>query len=215
MPLPASPRWLNRYAPTLLGLALIIAISISLAWQTADWIRLTQAPPATTDNSDSAVTENELDPQLGLLFGSSATQQGPAPSTDLRLTLLGSFVNPDPQQSSAIILNGNTAQRYSVGSEISSGVTLHSVSTNQVELMRNGQRESLSFPVAQSNAFNPTDGGYAAAAEEGLTPEQLEVLESDDLKQLRERMRELQQQMHGSSNAPEPADTSEPATESQ
>jgi general secretion pathway protein C len=215
LPLPASPRWLHRHAPTLLGLALIIAISISLAWQTADWIRLTQAPPAAPENPDSAVTENVIDPQLALLFGSSASQQGPAPSTDLRLTLLGSFVNPDPQHSSAIILNGNTAQRYSVGSEISSGVTLHSVSTNQVELMRNGRRESLSFPVAQSNAFNPTGEGYAAAAEEALTPEQLEVLESDDLKQLRERMRELQQQMHGSSNAPEPADTSEPATESQ
>ncbi|WXL24436.1 type II secretion system protein N [Ectopseudomonas mendocina] len=192
-------------------------MSISLAWQSVDWMRLIQSKPASAPTAANAAHDNTLDPQLNKLFGkSAATQQGPAPSTNLNLTLLGSFVHPDSQQSSAIILNGATAQRYRVGDEISSGVTLHSVSTNQVELMRNGRRESLSFPVSKSSSFAVTDmATEPQAAEENLTPEQLEVLESDDLKQLRERMRELQQQMQGTDSAAEPAANSESDTESQ
>lgn len=216
MPLPAYPRWLYRHAPTLLGLALVIAMCINLGWQSIDWIRLTQAVPKGSGEPAQASGENILDPQLSKVFGnSSAASQGPAPSTSLNLTLLGSFVNPDPQLSSAIILNGSTAQRYQVGSEISSGVSLYSVATTQVELMRNGRRESLSFPVAKSSAFSPAENSYTPPVEESLTPEQLDLLESDDLKQLRQRMRDLQQQMQGATVETQPVDTSEPATESQ
>ncbi|KAB0788371.1 general secretion pathway protein GspN, partial [Pseudomonas aeruginosa] len=42
----ASSRWLQRYAPALLAVALIIAMSISLAWQAAGWLRLQRSPVA-------------------------------------------------------------------------------------------------------------------------------------------------------------------------
>ena len=111
-----------------MGLVLVTAMSASLAWQSADWLRLLRSPAAASDNTsnEAAVAVHSL--EIGHLFGThNATSDGPAPSTNLRLTLLGSFVHADPARSTAIIRSeGSTAQRYSIDSEISSGVRLHS-----------------------------------------------------------------------------------------
>jgi general secretion pathway protein C len=212
LPLLASQRWLQRQAPTLVGLALVTAMSVSLAWQSADWLRLLRVPVAATSNSANEVPLTAQSADIGQLFGtSSAVNNGPAPSTNLRLTLLGSFVHADPQRSSAIISSeGSPAQRYVIDSEISSGVRLHSVAADRVELLRNGRRESLSFPHVSSTVINQQGSSQQSMAD---PLDQLSEMESDDLSQLRERMDALRQQMQDSGSLPEPAEPTEQPTE--
>lgn len=212
MPLLASQRWLQRQAPTLVGLALVTAMSVSLAWQSADWLRLLRAPVAATSNSTNEVPLTAQNADISQLFGASnVVNNGPAPSTSLRLTLLGSFVHADPQRSSAIIRSeGSPAQRYAIDSEIISGVRLQSVAADHVELLRNGRRESLSFPHV-SSTVSSQQGSSQQSMDDPL--DQLSEMESDDLSQLRERMDALRQQMQDSGSLPDPAEPTEQPTE--
>lgn len=212
MPFLASQRWLQRHATTLVGLALVTAMSVSLAWQSADWLRLLRIPAKTTETSAHSTQTTAQPPEIGQLFGtSSVANDSPAPITTLRLTLLGSFVHADPQRSSAIIRSeGSSAQRYTINSEISSGVRLHAVAADRVELLRNGRRESLSFPISNS----ATSSLQSSTSEVAADPlEQLSELESDDLVQLRERMDALRQQMQASGSVPDSPEPTEQPTE--
>lgn len=212
----AFSRVLHQHATTLVGGVVVIAMGISLAWQSAEWLRLLRAP-VTSEPSELSAQPNPIDPnQLAQLFGtSSVNSDGPAPNTQLRLTLLGSFVHADPKRSSAIISSaGKNAQRYSIDAEISSGVQLHAVTADHIELLRNGRRESLYFPVSRSSAG-------ASPAQELSTEESLEPADAldDNLTQLRERMDALRQQIPSTDsepapNAEEPANApTEPLTE--
>lgn len=212
MPFLASQRWLQRHATTLVGLALVTAMSVSLAWQSADWLRLLRTPAKTTETSAHSTQTTAQPTEIGQLFGtSSVANDSPAPNTTLRLTLLGSFVHADPQRSSAIIRSeGSSAQRYTINSEISSGVRLHAVAADRVELLRNGRRESLSFPISNS-AISSLQSSTSEIAADPL--EQLSELESDDLVQLRERMDALRQQMQASGSVPDSPEPTEQPTE--
>ena len=198
MPLSAIPSRLRQHAPALLAIALILAMSVSLAWQTAHWLRLLREPVTVTSSEGSRPHGRALDPQLGQLFGASqAGGDAPAPATSLRLTLLGSFVHADPARSSAIIRSeGSSARRYLIDEEISSGVRLHAVAADHVQLLRNGRRESLSFPQT-----NSADSGLAASSQADNL-EQLRALEDDNMTQLRERMEALREQMQVSGALP-------------
>lgn len=212
MPLLAPQRWLQRHATTLVGIVLILAMSVSLAWQSADWLRLLRAPVVASNSSTNKTPVVALNPEISQLFGSNSTaSEGIAPSTNLRLTLLGSFVHADPQRSSAIIRSeGSTAQRYTIDSEISSGVRLHSVAADRVELLRNGRRESLSFPLNDSSAGSLQSNTQDVMAD---PLEQLSEMESADLSQLRERMDALRQQMQDSGTVPSDAEPTEQPTD--
>lgn len=210
MPLSAAKTWLQRHAITVLGVVLVAAMSISLAWQSANWVRLLRAPVAAS-NSTTTVATTALNPEIGHLFGSRIASDSPAPNTNLRLTLLGSFVHADPQRSSAIIRSeGSAAQRYSLNSEISSGVRLHAVAADHVELMRNGRRESLRFPLHSSAAGSPQD----TTQTDTIDPlEPLDATQANGLEQLRERMDALTQQMQDSGSLPETVAPTEQPTE--
>ncbi|MCE5364798.1 secretion protein XcpP [Pseudomonas anguilliseptica] len=187
-------------------------MSVSLAWQSADWLRLLRTPAKTTETSAHSAQTTAQPTEIGQLFGtSSVANDSPAPNTTLRLTLLGSFVHADPQRSSAIIRSeGSSAQRYTINSEISSGVRLHAVAADRVELLRNGRRESLSFPISNS----ATSSLQSSTSEVAADPlEQLSELESDDLVQLRERMDALRQQMQASGSVPDSPEPTEQPTE--
>lgn len=206
MPLSAPKPWLQRHAITVVSFVLVAAMSISLAWQTANWVRLLRAPVAAS-NSAATPAATALPPEIGQLFGSDVPSDRLAPDTNLRLTLLGSFVHADPQRSSAIIRSeGSVAQRYSVDSEISSGVRLHAVAADHVELMRNGRRESLRFPLHTSAAGNLQNYTPDVMAD---PVEQLNDLQDDNLSQLRERMEALRQQMQDSGSLPVTAEPTE------
>ncbi|UVE19077.1 hypothetical protein NVV93_06775 [Pseudomonas sp. LS44] len=193
-------------------------MSISLAWQTAGWIRLLRAPVQVSSNTpQTALTPPALE-RLAPLFGPSPTSDTTAPpSTNLRLTLLGSFVNADPKRSSAIIQrDGSKPQRYNVGIEVDQGVRLHAVYRDRVELERNGRLETLPFPTRTSNGNNPSVAVPALAPREN-SADQLSELQDEDLQQLRERMNALRQQMEAAGTLPSDQESAptEPPTESE
>jgi general secretion pathway protein C len=197
----AVPRWLNLHATTVVGVTVVIAMGVSLAWQSADWLRLLRAP-AQAEQAEQHTAASAIDPnQLAQLFGANAaTGDGPAPNTSLRLTLLGSFVHADPKRSSAIISSdGKNAQRYAIDGEISSGVSLHAVAADHIELLRGGRRESLYFLVSRSSAV--ASMSQEPAADASLEP--ADALE-ENLTQLRERMDALRQQIPSPDSEPAP-----------
>ena len=207
MPLPvtATGRWLQLHTTTLVGIALFLTMSTSLAWQTADWLHLLRTP-ATLDSPDPSLPRSTaLSPGLGQLFGSSAVDDdAPPPATNLSLTLLGSFVHSDPQRSSAIIRqDGSDAQRYGIDSEVANGVRLHAIYPDRVELLRNGRRESLTFPQSQASG----DGvNYVANETDPGNLDPLDELEAGNLEQLRERMDSLREQMEAAGTLPPDAE---------
>jgi general secretion pathway protein C len=199
LPLLAFPHRLQQHAPALLGLILVTLMSASLAWQSADWLRLLRTPLIATDSALEIRQAAIAEPSIGQLFGEHSISNAPAPNTNLRLTLLGSFVHADPQRSSAIIRSeGQSAQRYTLNSEITDGVRLHAVAADRVELMRNGRRESLSFPLERS-----ANAGLQSHTQDAMADplEQLSDMQTDDLNQLRERMNALREQMQASDDA--------------
>ncbi|MBS7662989.1 secretion protein XcpP [Pseudomonas lalucatii] len=212
LPLTAARRWMDRHATTLAGLAILLAMSISLAWQTADWLRLMRTPPGIDALDSPRHAPAALAQGLELLFGRSAVDDdAPPPATSLRLTLLGSFVHSDPQRSSAIIRqDGGEAQRYGVDSEVTNGVRLHAVYADRVELLRNGRRESLTFPHSQSG----NDGSsYVSSEAPPDNLDQLDELEVGNLEQLRERMDALREQMEAAGTLPPDAEITDQTTE--
>ena len=212
MPLLATRRWMQLHAGTLLGVAVILLMSISLAWQTADWLRLLRAPAVLGTPNTASLPPSTARLGLEQLFGSSPSSDAPPPATSMRLTLLGSFVNADPKRSSAIIrLDGNPAQRYNIDSEVIGGVSLHAVYADRVELLRNGRLESLAFP----RNYSSDEAMVYPPDEAAVDPrDQLEQLEADNLTQLRERMDALRQQMEMSGTLPADAEPTDPPTES-
>ncbi|MCB1614535.1 MAG: hypothetical protein KDI30_00835 [Pseudomonadales bacterium] len=81
--------------------------------------------------------------------------QSNLPSTSLKLTLTAVIQSTDENKGSAFIENEkNISNRYFVGDQISSGVTLHAVEEESVILSRNGQLETLRFPASNSIARN-------------------------------------------------------------
>jgi general secretion pathway protein C len=167
-------------------------MSASLAWQSLDWRRLLQAPISPRNNQEQAAVSPTQVSLLPLFASVTAPDNSVAPTTNLRLMLMGSFVHADPTRSSAIItLEGGKAKRYMVGSQLSEGVLLHAVYRDRVELKRNGRLETLAFKLraASANSVSPTE----PIPDNNLG--QLQQLEEESGNQLRERMQALQEQM--------------------
>lgn len=141
---------LQQQAPLLLGMLLIVLMCISLAWQTLDWFRLAHTPSTGLDTPPPSNHQQHAAPaQLAVLFGTVTQENGAPPTTNLHLTLLGSFVHIDPQRSSAIVQReGSASQRVAIGSELVDGIRLHAVYRDRIELERQGRLETLPFPAA-------------------------------------------------------------------
>lgn len=217
MPFLGAQRWLLPRAPTLLALLLVLLMSATLAWQSVALQRLLHSTPAIGSSAPANPSQNtDVQTLLPLFGGGQPVSSGIAPSTSLRLTLLGSFVQADSPRSSAIIqLEGNPAKRYAVGQELSSGVSLHAVYRDRVELKRNGRLETLAFskrPTLQSTAASPAPDSDNLA--------QLQALSEEDTQQLQQRMQQLRERIQGAdaATATAPADSAitespEPSTE--
>lgn len=212
MPLLDAQRWLLPRAPGLLALLLVLLMSASLAWQSVAWQRLLQRAPVIPSSAHEAPQNRDMQGLLGL-FGAGPSAATDAPSTSLRVTLLGSFVQADSPRSSAIIqLDGRPAQRYLVGQALSSGVSLHAVYRDRVELKRNGRLETLAFSKPQgapaSSARNPPDSD---------TLNQLQALDEQDSQHLQQRMQALREQIQAAAATTPASDASrespEPPTE--
>ena len=209
MPTPALFQRLKDNAPSLIGMLVLIALSVSLAWQSAELLRLVRGPVQPPTLQTAATPEQRAQAPIAQLFGTPRqADSGPPPATNLQLTLLGSFVHNDPQRSSALIQRqGQSAQRYSVGMDVDNGVRLDAVYADRVELLRNGRRESLTFPSQQSGQYS-----YTPPAENSTDDslQQLDQLDQDNLEQLRQRMQELREQMEASGTPPEETPAEQP-----
>lgn len=201
MPISALPQRLKDNLPSLIGMLMLIALSLSLAWQSAELLRLVRGPVQQAPSQSAASPEQRTQAPLDQLFGTPRqADSGPPPATNLQLTLLGSFVHSDPQRSSAMIQRqSESAQRFTVGMEVDNGVRLDAVYTDRVELVRNGRRESLTFP-------RPSSGKYSYPPPVETSPDdslqQLDRLDQDNLEQLRQRMQTLREQMEASGTQP-------------
>lgn len=212
MPFLGAQRWLLPRAPTLLALLLVLLMSATLAWQSVALQRLLHSTPAASSAVPASRSHSSDVQSLLPLFGSAPLVSGGiAPSTSLRLTLLGSFVQADSPRSSAIIqLEGNPAKRYSVGQELSSGVSLHAVYRDRVELKRSGRLETLAFskrPTLQSTAA-------ASPAPDSGNLAQLQALSEEDTQQLQQRMQQLRERIQGADAATATAPANSETTES-
>ncbi len=202
MHVPGARYRLQEKAPVVVGVALIAAMSLSLAWQTADWIRLLRTPsPTGSDTPQTAAVPPSLD-RLERLFGPVRIQQeGPPPATNLRLVLLGSFINADPARSSAIIrADDSKPRRILAGESISDGVRLHAVYRDRVEIERGGRLETLTFPHTRTTRASVSPVMDAAPADGAI--EALEGLQDENAAELRERMEALRKQMEESGGLP-------------
>lgn len=209
LPNPALSQRLKDNAPSLLGMLVLIALSVALAWQAAELLRLVRGPVAQPQSQTATPLEQPGQAPVAQLFGTPRqAENGPPPATNLQLTLLGSFVHNDPQRSSALIQRqGQSVQRYAVGMEVDSGVRLDAVYADHVELLRNGRRESLAFPrqhSGQYSAYTPPAEPVEDAAVE------LDQLEQDNLEELRQRMQMLREQMEASGTLAEDPPTDQP-----
>lgn len=198
----ALPLHVKEKAPGLIGSVLLIALCLALAWQSADLLRLVRGPLPEQHPEGATNLTPANQALIAQLFGSpSRGDTGPAPATNLQLTLLGSFVHSDAKRSSALIQRqGEPAQRYAVGSEIAPGVRLDAVYADRVELLRNGRRESLTFPRANSGQYSAY-APPAAPTEDAL--DQLDQLQQDNVEDLRQRMQTLREHMQATGE-PEP-----------
>lgn len=207
----ASSRWLQRYAPALLAVALIIAMSISLAWQAAGWLRLQRSPVAVAASPVSHESIRSDPTRLARLFGTSAQDpNAPPPATNLDLVLKGSFVQSDPKLSSAIIQRqGDKPHRYAVGGE---DQRRREAARGLPRPRRTAARRAPGKPALPA----PFRGLLASADDitsENDSIEQLQSLQDENAAALRERLDALRQQMEATPIA-EPAeeDSSEPTT---
>lgn len=145
--LPTLGKRLLEHAPTLIGIVLISLISLSLAWQTRQAMTLQNSTPQAAKTA-APTPQAKADPtQVLPLFDDPRGHNSAPPATNLRLTLMGSFVHPDKQRSTAIITQeGGKPKRFHVGETIQEGISLHAVYRDRVELERQGRLETLMFP---------------------------------------------------------------------
>ncbi|HLT04461.1 MAG TPA: type II secretion system protein N [Pseudomonas sp.] len=207
-----NAQWWSQQAPLLLAIALLLATAAHLSWRSVAWLQLLRSEPIVTVPRVQAPTASVAPQQLAHLFGLPPRAEPVAPPpTRLRLTLHGSFVHPDPLRSSAIIQSdGGAARLLTVNGLLEPGVRLHAVYSDRVEIDRNGQLETLTFPkrrqpVAGSGITTAARAAPAdAPAPEAVRPEQLALLQEEQFKQLRERMAVLRQRIHGHSAEADP-----------
>ncbi len=207
---PDSAHWLQRHAPALVGALLVLAMAASFAWQTRAWLHLVDAQAEAPEQGGAPLATAQPLQTLEPLFGPAPATQpsGPLPSTNLRLTLLGSFVHAGPDKSIAIIqYEGGKPRRFTAGEEITSGVKVHAVYRDRVEIERNGRLESLSFPAPRSR-FTPV-GGASEEPAAGVIDD-LSGLQEENAAELRERMEKLRQQMEDPDSVPAEASPEQP-----
>lgn len=183
---PPRAQRLKNLAPTIISMLMMVALAASLAWQSAELLRMVRSPILQAPSQTTSPHEQHEQSPIAHLFGTPKQAEGDLlPSTNLRLTLLGSFVHSDPAQSSAILQQeGQPVQRYGVNAELAPGVRLAQVHADHVEVLRNGRRERLDFPQRPLLASVPVD-----------PVEQLDQLEADNIEALRVRMEALREQM--------------------
>lgn len=139
--------------PQILATVLILSAAFALAWQTLNAWRLVQTP-ITTPAASLPKDAQSLDlSAISRVFGSHHSTSTTTPMTALNLTLMGSFVHPDPSKSSVILAQASGApKRYLAHAQLDASTRIHAIYPERVEIELNGRIEQLRFRPANSHA---------------------------------------------------------------
>lgn len=160
-----------------LGHGLLLALALACfvqAWQMLGALRapLPAPPPFTAPPMADRALLSRFDP----FFPARATSGESLPVTALPFSLHGVRADSSTGRGSAIIASGEGVQQvYSVGDQISDGVSLAAIARDHVVLERGGVREALWLDSAGGNAVQRFDIAAAEppetiGAEEGAGP---------------------------------------------
>lgn len=150
--------WFNQYNKilvTLVSVAIVVLLSLSLANVALLIFEEVEAAPTTSSDSTQTSTSNtQPKKNYGLaaldLFGSVAEIEQPkvvdAPKTKLNLDLQGVFIAEDVSESTAIVAQkGKSGELYRIGDKLPGNATLHEVLDDHVLIKRGARIEKLSF----------------------------------------------------------------------
>lgn len=202
MPLPGKLRNYRRYTPLIISTVLLCLFAFYLATQIEQWMTLSRVPAPADIYEQGGGTPGGPDMQrLEILFGSPAPSDTVAPSAAASgFTLRGSFVHAEPQRSSAIVqVDGQPPRLYWQGEELASGVSLHKVYPDRVELSRNGTVEVLHFPQTRSPSYIPDELGDTSYQDEAPYAEPPD----EETQLMQQQMDTLRQQLEDAVNQPD------------
>lgn len=172
---------INYYLAGLLALVIVVALGRQLltAYSTYQFTP-EQSVSAPQNRLASDVDYQASTIAASYLFGRlsadySLTGQADFPATSMQLVLRGAFTSTNPERGSAIIEgpDGKT-HSYRVGSRLYEQAQLRQVYADRVVLSRNGELETLHFPVNQttssdeSNDNRNTTGDLANRIPDGI-----------------------------------------------
>lgn len=204
MPLPGKLHSYRRYVPLFFSAVLLCLFAFYLATQIEQWAQLTRAPAPADLYEDQAASLGRPDMQrLEILFGTTAASETYTPTAAASgFTLRGSFVHAEPQRSSAIVqVDGQPPRLYWQGEELSSGVSLHRVFPDRVELLRNSTVEVLHFPQVRSPSYIPDEPADVSYQDEVPYAEP----QDEETQQMQQQMDALRQQLEEAVNQPDAA----------
>lgn len=147
--LPPAPMLAN--AGALLLFTLMLA---SLTWKGVSFwseVRIQEgadtAPPLTPARNPDRITTKG---RLPALFGSPDREVEPkslerVPESNLNLQVSAIFFVTEPEQSTAVLEDGNQTLMLRPGEEVRPGIIIAGIEGNRVTLKRNGKLEQLSF----------------------------------------------------------------------
>ncbi len=159
--------------PWLGHLATVVALAL-LAWLCATlyWSFTTASSPAIARSIDTNPQHTVQVLTSRHLFGIStapAPLAASAPS-DLRLSGVIAAQSEGQPAYALIVVEGKPAQVIREGAEVAPGITLKRVLAREVELLRNGQPQTLTLPQAQPKTQNPTQTQPLPSFERGQIP---------------------------------------------
>lgn len=194
----------NRHAPLIASAVILLLFGLYLAGRINDWLQLERTPPtAASSNSQPADIAPDIQ-RMESLFGAPPERTNTSTFSGSELTLHGSFVHADPIRSTAIVQRaGQPPQLYRIGEELEPGLSLHSVYPDRVDVLRDGQIETLLFPSTRS-ASALTDYSEQAMPAEQPDPQ---------VQMLQQQLDALHQQTGGNTAPTEDAPADQPATE--
>ncbi|WP_292428786.1 type II secretion system protein N [Methylobacter sp.] len=138
-----------------LAYLLYVAISTILAFDNPEQLavltveseQLDQEKTETKQMDFLVIKDWHLFGQSAVISAQNSEQQGTPQETQLQLKLLGVFFLPEQKRNSYAIIetDDHIQKKYRPDDELPGGATLQSIATEQVILLRNNQRESLSM----------------------------------------------------------------------
>jgi general secretion pathway protein C len=173
--------------------ALVTIASIVIGWQLwTVYQTLEYTPPSynssyqksdltTTSYSINAITSNHL------FGGSSRSLQPhsnqPLPRTGLNLILRGAFTSSITANASAMIQGSDgTTHYFKVGSSVFSSARLETVHDDRIVLLRNGQLETLYFPIVDSTINEQENNISSSQSADSLDiPNNIQQLVKDNM----------------------------------